>query len=100
MAAQDYLFKLSFLRGAGSLLDLGHTFFCTSYPYYGNVYGADNRAIRKDWEAVGSDLLAAMKEFGSAKELRSPENRKELYLLLASMKEFESHRRTKKRSTK
>ena len=100
MATQDFLFNLSFLKGMAGLFDLGRTFFCTSYPYYGNVYVADNRALRKDWEAVGSDFLAAMKEFGSAKELRSPENLKKLHLLLAYMKEFESHTRTKKRPTK
>ena len=54
----------SFLKGIGSVLDLGGTMF----PRREFMKKSDEEALREDWEAVGSDIRKAIKKYEEEEE--------------------------------
>lgn len=60
-----YLFaRPSFLSGMARIFDLGGTL--QTYNESENERDADLKAIRKDWEAVGGDIIISAKKYERA----------------------------------
>jgi len=57
----------SFLEGVGQLVDV--TGSLNRYKTTDTDPEADTKALKSDWEAVGSDLRTAIKEYGEQEEL-------------------------------
>lgn len=65
MGYSDFLFaRPSFIGGMARVIDIGSTL--NMYNESGNSKEADFRAMRQDWEAVGSDLHFVIEQFGQS----------------------------------
>mgnify|MGYP006287055409 CR=1 FL=1 len=62
----DFLFAMpSFIAGAGRALDIGATMQVYNESY--SSQEADAKAIATDWKMVGSDIAAAIENYGKEK---------------------------------
>lgn len=62
----DFLFaKQSFIRGMGSIGNLGGEIL---FNYSDSDDGADIKALFSDWQAVGDDIYGALDEYARAIE--------------------------------
>ena len=50
--------NVCFFHGAGSILDLGGTYY--HHPSAPRIFGSDADALRSDWETIGRDMASAI----------------------------------------